>query len=62
MASAYMKLFVLALCSSYLYSGYLVPSAIAQETTKTEENNQIDLPPEVIKDSPVLQEWKYPMF
>ena len=51
-----MKLFILALWGSCLCSWYLVPSAIAQEATETEDN-QIDLSPEVIKDSPVLQEW-----
>ena len=51
-----MKLFVLALWGSCLYSGYLVPSAIAQEITETEDD-RIDLPPEVIKESPVLQKW-----
>ena len=43
-----------------------IPPAMAQEATtdKTEENNsadeetnQIDIPPEAIEDSPVLQEW-----
>ena len=57
MASAYMKLFVLALCSSCLCSGYLISPAIAQEATETEQDDRIDLPPEVIKESPVLQEW-----
>ena len=56
MASAYMKLFVLALWGSCLCSGYLVSPVVAQEARETEDN-QIDLPPEVIKESPVLQEW-----
>ena len=57
MALAHMKLLVLALCGSCLCLGYLVSPVTAQEATETEENNQIDLPPKVIKDSPVLQEW-----
>lgn len=57
MALAYMKLFVLALCGSCLLPGYLVSSVVAQEVTETEEDNKIDLPPEAIKESPVLREW-----
>ena len=66
MTQTSLKLIVIVLignCFSLIFSA---PPAIAQEATtdKTDENNStdeetnnIDLPPEVIEDSPVLQEW-----
>ena len=52
-----MKLFGLALCSSYLLQGYLVSPVVAQPVKDTEENKNIDIAPEVIKESPVLRKW-----
>ena len=57
MASASMRLLILVLFSSCLFPGFLVSPVNAQEATDTKENNPIDLQPEVIKESPVLQEW-----
>ncbi len=59
MATAYIRLFILVLvckCCPYLFP---ISSVMAQEVTTdtTENNNEIDIPPEVIENSPVLQEW-----
>ena len=63
METAYIRLLTLVLvckCCPYLFP---VSSVMAQEATtdKTEKknpvNNEIDISPEVIEDSPVLQEW-----
>ncbi len=66
MAKAYIKLFVLVFLGNFWLQILLLPPANAQEaTTDTteeqdsvdDENYKIDIPPEVIEDSPVLQEW-----
>ena len=57
MALAFMKLLVLTLFASCLLSDYLVLPVVAQKITNTEEDNQIDVDPEAIEDSPVLQQW-----
>lgn len=51
-----MKLFVLFLIYNCLFQGLLAFSADAQTKADMEED-KIDIPPEVIRDSPVLQEW-----
>ena len=52
-----MKFLVLGLCSSYLLRGYLISPVVAQSVRDTEENRNIDIAPEVIKESPVLRKW-----
>ena len=52
-----MKLFVLVFICNYLFQGLLASPVDAQEVVNVEEENKIDIPPAIIKDSPVLQEW-----
>ena len=56
-ASSFMRLFLLVLFGSCLCSSFLVAPVTAQEATDKKQDNQIDLPPEVIQESPVLQKW-----
>ena len=50
-----MKLFVLVLICNYLFQGLSASPANAQDAINIEE--EIDIPPAILKDSPVLQEW-----
>ncbi len=52
-----MKLFVFVLICNYLFQGLLASSADAQGVINSPEEDKIDIPPAIIKDSPVLQEW-----
>lgn len=52
-----MSLFILVLIANCLFQGLLASPTNAQEATDTRETNKIDISPEVIQGSPVLQEW-----
>lgn len=52
-----MRFFILVLIGSCLGSGFVVSPVTAQEATDIEEDSKINLPPEAIESSPVLQEW-----
>lgn len=56
-ASVSMRLFILVLFSICLVPGCLTSPVNAQEETDKQQGDRIDLPPEVIQESPVLQEW-----
>lgn len=52
-----MKSFALFLISNCLLAGCLVPAAIAVPAKESNSGDRLDIPPETIEDSPVLQEW-----
>ena len=52
-----MKLFILVLIGSSLIPSFLISPTIAQPKKNITEKNKIDIAPEVLEQSPVLQKW-----